>query len=194
MHYVVWIVLTCSLLWLGWRILLECYVWCLNFKTPKLRQINFLQHKTSVANLLANFPRDGTLRLAPRPSSHLFGLKRMQATHSLNLGPFCNVVSISEEEIHVQGNVNVYDLLLWLLEQKKMLRNGPDMDHLTLGGLYAGIGGGATSFRYGAFYSNVRQIEVFTSKGEIVIPKSTRYCIYMVVTSASANELFENWK
>lgn len=44
----------------------------------------------------------------------------------------------------------------------------PDMVHLTIGGLYAGVGGGAASFRYGALHHTVVEVDVLTSDGQVI--------------------------
>ena len=69
----------------------------------------------------------------------------------------------------------MYGVLEVLNGRGYSLKVVPDMDHLTIGGLYSGVGGGATTFKHGAFYCTVRQIEVVTGNGEIILANDNQH-------------------
>ena len=137
---------------------------------------------------------EAKITLKRTDNNHLFGLKLIDTKDKLDLSKFnCiigepdvggsgsfehkYVVSASKKEtkpfdtptIHVGGMCNLYSTIKELNKLGMDLKVVPDMDHLTIGGLYSGIGGGACTFREGAFFCIVRQVEVLTGNGEVVV-------------------------
>jgi hypothetical protein len=171
MKFILWFIV---ILWLIWRLILEIYVYKLDKKEKQLKKITIEEHQNIVKSLCENFPQIGSLSLKPQKDKHVFGLKNSHTSSHLSLDNFTNLIQLEDKQIHVQGNVNIYQLLQYLIAHDKVLQCIPDMDHLTIGGLYSGIGGGAATFRYGAFYSSVKQIEMIKSNGDVVICNETQ--------------------
>lgn len=161
--------------WLAWRLVLEFVVVLWDWTQDRAQCISIQQHRAQREQWLLKFPTTGSLCAKPSKDKHLFGLKTCGTEHKLNFDAFSNVIALEETCVHVQANIKLYELLRFLTANKKMLKNVPDMDHLTLAGLYSGIGGGATSFRHGAFYCNVRQLEVVTSTGEVLLVNARKH-------------------
>ncbi len=111
------------------------------------------------------------IRLKRSNTSHLFGLKILDTQNSLDLTKLNQVIKLDtvNNTVRVGGNTNLLGLIKFLQKRGYGLKVIPDMDHLTIGGLYAGIGGGARTFKCGAFFNTVQQVEVLTGNGDIVI-------------------------
>ena len=114
---------------------------------------------------------DKKIRLKRTNTSHLFGLKYLESYNELDLSPLNKIIELNIEENYVKvgGNTNLAELIKYLQKEGYGLKVIPDMDHLTIGGLYAGIGGGARTFKCGAFFNIVKEVEIITGNGEILI-------------------------
>ena len=108
-------------------------------------------------------------------TSHLFGLKFLNPPNTLDLTKFNQIIEFNPEEnyIRVGGNTNLAELIIFLQDFDYGLKVIPDWDHLTIGGLYAGIGGGSRTFKHGGFFNIVKQVEIITGKGEKLICDET---------------------
>ena len=165
------IILIILILYLGLRLLLIYAVNYFDQKMPVTHIVTPHEHNNNsiqIKNLLIS--SDDKITLSSNNNSHLFGLRKISSA-KLDLSKFNNIIEINlkDQYIRVGGKANLLSTLQILNDMGFSLKVIPDMDHLTIGGLYSGIGGGASTFKHGAFYCTVNQIEVITGKGDIVI-------------------------
>mmetsp|Transcript_80645 Transcript_80645/g.147524 ORF Transcript_80645/g.147524 Transcript_80645/m.147524 type:complete len:663 (-) Transcript_80645:105-2093(-) len=106
---------------------------------------------------------------------HVWGTTDINGT-KLDLSQYVHILGVDREAltIDVEGRIRFTDVLTYLLNEHRMtLEIIPDMVHLTVGGLYAGIGSGAAAFRYGALHHSVVEVDVLTSGGEVLTCSAT---------------------
>ena len=155
------------------KILIE-YLVCLVSKnmSEKISLINIKDFENKVQKISNQVKNSNNkIRLKRSNTSHLFGLKILDSKNTIDLTKFNQIIEFNPKKkfIRVGGNTNLLELILFLKENGYGLKVIPDMDHLTIGGLYAGIGGGARTFKCGAFFNSVMKVEIVTGNGEILL-------------------------
>jgi len=93
------------------------------------------------------------------------------------LSQYVHILDVNRQAqtVDVEGRAYYTDVLKYLLDEHNMtLEVIPDMVHLTLGGLYAGVGGGAASFKFGALHHSVLEVDVLTASGEVLTCSPTQ--------------------
>jgi hypothetical protein len=154
------------------RIMLLWAVYYFDRKMPVTKITQLPEHTRQVKSVQQQMTAStDKITLQPNKTGHLFGLKRISSPAKLDLSHFNNIIEINEDQLYIRigGKANLLSTLQILNKRGYSLKVVPDMDHLTIGGLYSGIGGGASTFKHGAFYCTVKQIEVITGNGEVVI-------------------------
>ena len=133
-------------------------------------KLEYDNHTKNLSKIIKNLSNT-KITLKKKPTAHLFGLKFIQNSYDLDLSYYNNIIEINYDKSYVRvgGSTNLANLITFLYNKGYGLKIIPDMDHLTIGGLYAGIGGGARTFKYGAFFNIVEQVEILTGNGDIII-------------------------
>ena len=131
-----------------------------------------IEEYTQIINKISDQVKksDDKIRLKRSNTGHLFGLSILKSQNTIDFTELNKIIEFSPENkyVRVGGNTNLYQLLIFLKDKGYGLKVIPDMDHLTIGGLYAGIGGGARTFKCGAFFNTVNKVEVVTGNGDII--------------------------
>ena len=101
---------------------------------------------------------------------HIFGLPIFSNTNKLDLHQFNNIIHIDyvNQYIEVEGSTYIHTILNELTLYNWIIQVPPDMYHLTISGLIAGIGGGSSSFKYGFIHDNIIEMDILTGVGEII--------------------------
>lgn len=157
------------------RVLLLIMVYYFDQNMPRVKVTGLDDHQRNVELVRQQLiGSNQKITLQSNKTSHLFGLKKINSPGKLDLSFFNNIIEINTDElfIRVGGKANLLSTLEILNNRGYSLKVVPDMDHLTIGGLFSGIGGGASTFKHGAFYCTVKQIEVITGNGQVVIANS----------------------
>ena len=104
-------------------------------------------------------------------SNHKFGLKKLK-TKKIDLSSLNNILEFNPTQnyIEVESFVKIKQILTFLRKNKYTLPVIPDMDHLTMGGIISGIGGGSKSFKNGFFHDIMIDCDLLLPNGEI------KYC------------------
>jgi hypothetical protein len=129
---------------------------------------------------------DDKIRLKRLSTGHLFGLKILESKNMIDLTKLNKIIEFNPDKKYIQvgGNTNLLELIMFLQKRGYGLKVIPDMDHLTIGGLYAGIGGGARTFKYGAFFNTVIKVEIVTGGGKLLIcDKNTNSELFKLLPS-----------
>lgn len=153
-------------IYLAWRVQLA--VWEKELQEPELTFTDdHADQVRRISNQIKN--SSGKITRKSQRNTHLFGLAKKQQNSSveLDLTGFTHVLELSDEWIHVQCNALLSGIIQFLLKRQRCLCVVPDMTHLTVGGLYSGVGGGAASFKYGQFSDSVVAIEFVDGQGRI---------------------------
>ena len=106
--------------------------------------------------------------LVKNNSNHMYGLKFFDHLPKLNFDEFTEILSIEDGLVELECNVTIQKLLQYLYDNHLTLLVIPDMAHLTIGGIVAGIGGGSASFRHGFFHEQILDCEVLLRNGDVV--------------------------
>ena len=172
------LVSTISFIFLFRKIILEYLVYKVSKGETTIKILeNKLEYDDNIKNLsktIKNLSKT-KITLKKRSTSHLFGLKFLKNSYKLDLSYYDKIIEINYDKSYVRvgGTTNLSNLITFLFDKGYGLKVIPDMDHLTIGGLYSGIGGGARTFKYGAFFNIVEQVEVLTGNGDIIICNNT---------------------
>ena len=107
-----------------------------------------------------------------RPLTVGKGWRSIWSDGDKDLSAFTDIVSYNRGDgtITVECGARIADILRFLLARGRLLHVTPDMRHLTLGGVLAGVGGGSASFRHGYFHEWVTRFEVATGNGDVLEP------------------------
>ena len=89
--------------------------------------------------------------IVKKNSSHIFGLKKIDAPTKVDLSYFNNILALNQDTITVESNVTIKAILDYLIPKGYILNVTPDMSHLTMGGIIAGVGGGSSTFSLWVF-------------------------------------------
>lgn len=107
--------------------------------------------------------------------AHAFGLRSQAGTARLNLSDFRHVLGMDADGVvEFEGACTIKDLLGFLELQGRTLDIIPDLEHLKMGGIVSGIGGGSGSWNHGAFHDSVVEADVLLADGSVVRSCSPR--------------------
>ncbi|WP_447004171.1 FAD-binding oxidoreductase [Saccharothrix isguenensis] len=129
-------------------------------------------HGRAVAALRGQYaaiPAGAPVRLA-KSTSNLFRFRADQSG-GLDVARFDRVLSVDPEArtARVQGMTTYEDLVDATLPHGLMPLVVPQLKTITLGGAVAGLGIESSSFRNGLPHESVRELEVMTGAGEVVV-------------------------
>ncbi|NUT46379.1 MAG: FAD-binding oxidoreductase [Saccharothrix sp.] len=130
------------------------------------------EHERAVAALRGQYaaiPAGAPVRLA-KSTSNLFRFRADQAG-GLDVARFNQVLSVDARArtAQVQGMTTYEDLVDATLPHGLMPLVVPQLKTITLGGAVAGLGIESTSYRNGLPHESVRELEVMTGDGEVVV-------------------------
>ena len=101
-------------------------------------------------------------------SNHEYGLPRLPLS-KIDLSWFDDIeYSANGATVTVGSTVTIHQLLSVLFKLNLTLAVVPDLGHLTMGGIVAGIGGGSKSFKNGYFHELITEMDVLLKTGEIL--------------------------
>jgi FAD/FMN-containing dehydrogenase len=131
-------------------------------------------HSDDVQSLVSQYkriPRGGRVRLA-KPTSNLFRFRAAQ-DNGLDVGRFDRVLRIDADAgiAEVQGMATYESVVDALLPHGVMPWVVPQLKTITLGGAVAGLGIESTSFRSGLPHESVREMEIMTGDGSVVVAR-----------------------
>jgi FAD/FMN-containing dehydrogenase len=118
----------------------------------------------------ARIPAGAPVRLAKR-TSNLFRPRARATVPGLDVGALRSVLSVDPATrlADVQGMTTYEDLVDATLPYGLMPTVVPQLKTITLGGAVTGLGIESTSFRNGLPHEAVRELEVLTGAGEVVV-------------------------
>jgi FAD/FMN-containing dehydrogenase len=134
-----------------------------------------LRHVQAVERLLAQYaeiPTGSPVRLAKR-TSNLFRPRERQQARGLDVSSLDSVLSVDPQArtADVQGMTTYEDLLDAALAHGLMPAVVPQLKTITIGGAFSGLGIESSSFRMGLPHESVREVEVLTGAGEVLIAR-----------------------
>ena len=120
----------------------------------------------------AAIPRGDPVRLA-KPTSNLFRARQRSSSPGLEVGALDGVIAVHPDErsADVQGMTTYEHLVDATLPYGLMPLVVPQLKTITLGGAITGLGIESSSFRNGMPHESVRELEVLTGDGEVVIAR-----------------------
>jgi len=133
-------------------------------------------HARAVAALRAQYaaiPAGTPVRLAKR-TSNLFRFRAPAAAPGLDVSGFTEVLAIDAQArtCDVQGMITYERLVEATLPYGLMPLVVPQLKTITLGGAVAGLGIESTSFRNGLPHESVRELEILTGDGRVVVARA----------------------
>jgi FAD/FMN-containing dehydrogenase len=128
----------------------------------------FTMRKAELARQLAAGSGAVSLR---KTTSNLFRDREKASSHRLDVRAFNNVLGVDPSQgwIDAEGMTTYEDLVLAALACGSMPAVVPQLKTITLGGAVAGVGIEATSFRHGLVHHGVREMEILTGDGSVVL-------------------------
>ena len=132
-------------------------------------------HSDEVAALgesYARLPAGAPVRLAKR-TSNLFRFRDPAAGPGLDVGRFDRVLDVDTAAgtAQVQGMATYERIVDALLPAGRIPLVVPQLKTITLGGAIAGLGIESTSFRNGLPHESVREMEILTGDGSVVVAR-----------------------
>src|SRR5947199_3508556 len=131
-----------------------------------------LSHDRAVAELRARLTAQagGPIRLA-KPTSNLFRFREPPGRQALDVSAFGDVLEVDAgaRTADVHGMVTYERLVDATLPHGLMPLVVPQLKTITLGGAVAGLGIESSSFRNGLPHEAVREMEILTGSGEVVL-------------------------
>jgi FAD/FMN-containing dehydrogenase len=132
-------------------------------------------HERATRQLLTQYrslPARSGVRLA-KATSNLFRFRPPAAGHALDVSDFNHVIAIDPvaRTADVQGMITYADLVDATLLHGLMPLVVPQLRTITLGGAVAGLGIESTSFRNGLPHESVREMEILTGDGRVVLAR-----------------------
>jgi FAD/FMN-containing dehydrogenase len=132
-------------------------------------------HEERVADLLEQFraiPPDAPVRLAKR-TSNLFRGRAASRTKGLDVRGFDHVLTVDpvRRVAEVEGMVTYERLVDATLPYGLMPLVVPQLKTITVGGAVTGLGIESSSFRNGPPHDSVRELEVLTGDGRVVVAR-----------------------
>ncbi|GAA0521841.1 FAD-linked oxidase [Saccharopolyspora subtropica] len=127
---------------------------------------------TALAAQYARLPAGTPVRLA-KPTSNLFRFRTPATGPGLDVGRFNRVLEVdsANHRAHVQGMATYEGIVDALLPSGHIPLVVPQLRTITLGGAVAGLGIEATSFRSGLPHESVRELEILTGDGQVVVAR-----------------------
>jgi FAD/FMN-containing dehydrogenase len=132
-------------------------------------------HPDDVANLVAQYqrmPAGAPVRLA-KPTSNLFRFRAPSEGAGLDVGRFNRVLRVDPDAgtAEVQGMATYETVVDALLPYGVSPLVVPQLKTITLGGAVAGLGIESPSFRNGLPHESVREMEILTGDGQVVVAR-----------------------
>lgn len=118
--------------------------------------------------ILQNQIRGADTNIVKKNGNHLFGLRTFAQKTKVDLRSFTQIIALNHNSITVESNITIQAILDFLIPKGYILSVTPDMSHLTMGGIVAGIGGGSSSFRHGYFHESLTQFDIIIGNGELL--------------------------
>ena len=112
--------------------------------------------------------RDTDNQIVKKNGNHIFGLKTIKKATQIDLSHFNDILAMNQDTITVESSVTIKSILDYLIPKGYILNVTPDMSHLTIGGIIAGIGGGSATFRHGYFHESVTQFDIIIGNGDLL--------------------------
>ncbi|MBX7160031.1 MAG: FAD-binding oxidoreductase [Acidimicrobiia bacterium] len=128
-------------------------------------------HDEAVSSLVSSFRGgDGPVRLAKR-TSNLFRTRRPAAGSGLDVAAFDRVLHVDPVMLtaEVEGMTTYENLVAATLRHGLMPLVVPQLRTITVGGAVTGIGIESSSFRSGLVHESVREMEILTGDGDLVV-------------------------
>ncbi|MFI9381668.1 FAD-dependent oxidoreductase [Kutzneria sp. NPDC052558] len=134
------------------------------------------EHDAEVAALRAQYaalPPGTPVRLA-KPTSNLFRFRDANAHPGLDVSRFNKVLSVDPvaRTAQVGGMTTYEDLADATLRHGLMPHVVPQLKTITLGGAVSGLGIESSSFRNGLPHESVREMEILTGDGRVVVARA----------------------
>jgi FAD/FMN-containing dehydrogenase len=134
------------------------------------------RHAADVAALRAQYdalPPGTPVRLR-KPTSNLFRFRDANAHPGLDVSRFNQVLSVdpSTRTAQVGGMTTYEDLADATLKHGLMPHVVPQLKTITLGGAVSGLGIESSSFRNGLPHESVREMEILTGDGRVVVARA----------------------
>lgn len=106
-----------------------------------------------------------------KETSNLFRDRQKVKAHRLDVRGFSNVLGVDSAAgwIEAEGMATYEDIVLAALACGCMPAVVPQLKTITLGGAVAGVGIEATSFRHGLVHHTVKELDILTGDGSIVL-------------------------
>ena len=132
-------------------------------------------HRAACERLRADYgriPAGQPVRLAKR-TSNLFRAREGLDVPGLDVGELDHVLSVDPERLvaQVQGMTTYEQLVDATLSVGTMPLVVPQLRTITLGGAVTGLGIESSSFRNGLPHESVREMEILTGSGEVVVAR-----------------------
>ena len=134
------------------------YYYCYRYLCAKAHKIIILQDQI----------RGASTNIVKKDGNHLFGLRTFARKTKIDLRSFTQIIALNHNSITVESNITIQAILDFLIPKGYILSVTPDMSHLTMGGIVAGIGGGSSSFRHGYFHEILTQFDIIIGNGELL--------------------------
>lgn len=128
-------------------------------------------HRDRVAAIVAAYrSAGGPVRLAKR-TSNLFRSRRPASGPSLDAAAFDRVLHVDPvgRTADVEAMTTYEDLVDATLQHAMMPLVVPQLRTITIGGAVTGVGIESSSFRAGLVHESVREMEILTGDGEVVV-------------------------
>jgi FAD/FMN-containing dehydrogenase len=134
-----------------------------------------LRHARAVERLLrqyAEVPAGAPVRLAKR-TSNLFRPRERRTAKGLDVSDLDKVLLVDSvtRTAHVQGMTTYEHLVDATLAHGLMPTVVPQLKTITIGGAFSGLGIESSSFRMGLPHESVREVEVLTGGGEVLVAR-----------------------
>ena len=138
------------------------YIWRIprSRKTDTRKKFDLLALQKKISGAAGNIVKQN--------GNHLFGLKTVNKATKISLSEFTDILAADSKTITVESSITIKAVLDYLIPRGYILQVTPDMSHLTIGGIIAGIGGGSCSFRYGYFHEIMTQFNIIIGNGELL--------------------------
>jgi FAD/FMN-containing dehydrogenase len=132
----------------------------------------YVARRANVREQYEALPPGAPVRLA-KPTSNLFRTRSRSATPGLDVSSLHGVISIDRDSrvADVQGMTTYEHLVDATLAHGLMPLVVPQLKTITLGGAITGLGIESSSFRNGMPHESVRELEVLTGDGEVVVAR-----------------------
>ncbi|MFN2556618.1 MAG: FAD-binding protein [Nitriliruptorales bacterium] len=129
------------------------------------RRARLVEHYTSL-------PAGAPVRLA-KPTSNLFRPRRRHSAARLDAHGFDGVLSVDpvRRTADVQGMTTYEHLVAATLPLGLMPLVVPQLKTITIGGAVSGLGIESSSFRNGLVHESVREMEILTGEGRLVVAR-----------------------